>query len=143
MFFSTRYDQVIFSNKCLPTIPIIHPSKFVYMKEEHIQFFPWLQFISPSNNNYCIRHINSFFDQIYKNRYIYLILYTNQHDKSLFAIIRVLSWSYYVNSFGLTYLQQWLLVRLIIYNIILSLFNKFVIINYVIWSSNMLLYHCF
>ena len=89
LFFSTWYDQFILTNKWLPTIPIIQPSKCVSTKEEPIQLFSCLQVLFSSTNSYHIRYIKLFFDQIHKNRHIYSILYINQHSKSLFVIFRI------------------------------------------------------
>ena len=72
---------VIFTNKWLPTIPIVKPSIFVSTKEETIQLFSCLEVIFSLTNSYCIRHINSFLDQIQKNIHIYSILCTHQNDK--------------------------------------------------------------
>ena len=143
LFFCTWYDQFVFTNKRLPTIPTIKLSTFVTTKEKPIQLFSFLKVIFPYTNSYCISHINSFFDQIYKNRDIYSILYINQHRKSLFVMITLLSWSDYMNNFWSIYLQQILVGIWIIYNMILFIFNNFLTIKYVICSSNMLLYHCF
>ena len=38
LFFSAWSDQFIFTNKCLPTIPIIQPSKFVSMEGKQLEF---------------------------------------------------------------------------------------------------------
>ena len=143
LFFCTWYDQFVFTNKRLPTIPTIKLSTFVTTKEKPIQLFSFLKVIFPYTNSYCISHINSFFDQIYKNKDIYSILYINKHGKSLFVIISIVSWSNYVNNLGSTYLQQLFLVRWIICNRISFIFNRLVVVKYVIFSYNLLLYHCF
>ena len=143
LVFCTWYYQFVFTNKWLPTIPIIQPSNFVPKKEKPIQMSSCLQLIFPYTNSYCIRHINYFLNQFYKNRDIQSILYINQNSKSLFVIIRILSQSNHLNNVGSTYLQQLLVLRWIISNIISFIFNNFVIIIYVMFSSNLLSYHCF
>ena len=80
---SSERDLISWSvtNQWLPTIPIILPSTFVSTEDKHCRFYSFLLLIFPSTNSYCITHINKNFNQLYKHRDIYPILYVNQHGK--------------------------------------------------------------
>ena len=60
----------------------IQPSKFVSIEDEPYQLFSWIQFIFPSTKTYYIRHINYYFNRLYRNRYISSTVYINQKYKS-------------------------------------------------------------
>ena len=129
-----------FNNKCFPAIPISSIFNIYINEIGTYSVFFCLQVLFSSTNSYCIKHVYSFLDHIPSNRHIYSILYINQNGKLLFVIIRIYPNNNVKNVWS-RYLQQWLVEGWILSNIYLFLFNKFVIIIYVICSSNLLLYH--
>ena len=73
----TWYDQFI----CHQSYTTFH---FFSMEADPFQLFSCLQLIFPYIKIYYISHINFYFGQLYKNRDIYSIVYTNKKCKWLF-----------------------------------------------------------
>ena len=80
-----------FTNTWLRVIQISSVFSICINGRETYWFFSCLQVLFSSTNIDCIRHINTFFYQIHKSRHSYKFLHINQHGKSLFVMIRILS----------------------------------------------------
>ena len=130
------------TNQWLPTIKTIQPSKYLSTEEKPFQFFSWIQLIFLSANNYCISHINYFLIS-FTGIEAFIPFYISISTASCYLLSLRLYPTKNSENIGSTYLQQWLVLRWIISNLISFIFNKFAIIKYLICSSHLLLYHFF